>query len=1730
MISFTVINPDVVVERDIPKEVKIERALDVYNRALLLLQNKRRAEAQAALEDILARDVLRERLPAASKGAHSSRLHALQYVVHLNYGGLLELQGEWAAAHQHYQKATLVDASDAALWCKLGRTAMRLRRWDAACAAYYDGLQRTEIRALKTQCYEGVVDALYEMGELATCLDYIKKALKNDPAWERGNVLKRHIVADYAKGFSLISLQADEVSMEDIVEYQTGVPQQADSMLQSRNPVPSGSANYSQAPRTLHVKDLTWESLGNELIDVYGGLIGSSDRTPNSQDGWQLRQLRFEYDYMVKGPSTEIPNSQNGTHPANGVDEGADAVMEYAEPDVADDGMGDPIQPDNEKKRQLPEADDSRRVSKRVRHRLEQEQQQKTTVDVDLEALIDRCLPNGCSVRCCMPSVALGKAQMFLDMEVYLSEFCARMLAAPVPNDVNRRSKGKRDLPRSLPMRGPHSHSSDEQTRQDVANFIEMSTSKNSGILDVIARFVLHLLSELCDGDALEKDPQPLRSPALQSIIGVMLVILQKHDAWNTFLRSEDAPVFGLTETADKVAPNLGSTKAPDWEIEDRRRRVFEIILLSCEILCSQWLDGSTTSVERFADNEEDLLPMDGDDSVSNPIHGISVPLALRKILDSLHEILESGGESIGLAANLRYLWVHGRINEGSGDHSQAFKSYADCREKLLHAHPRVDAPVRKVVIPHCPLDGVISLDTLSRKSFAWDVHRHIVDVRKHFAEGDYTRSAMLLSRVFLQSLSGEGLEGDFEIDERELRIMSKAREVVIRDYTFKQRLELLKIFRESCDKLGLAQHSFVGAVQMLLEGLYHPPGEDDDFENCLEMLARSLHHCITFMQSSSADTNDWTRLLRGYPPHGLRPSGTLYDQFVSAIFVAMRMTCAYLKHYQDIPSQTRRITITRRIAALKLFSLRSWVAAYYVSFSLQRDESRKSTTRHNSPVPNGRHTVNGSENTEVSAVSETAHEENRGTEFNGDLLSVAHTELGRRSMCGADDGLLLQTILRNRATTNDEALRAELQQCYYCLYGIKFDHGAILTEHSAAPRPFDEAAASNVFDAIADTMLQKLNVRNSRGITGDLKECLDKVAKVFPSPPWKNARVFLNREYIDRLLEEPIDIAQFAPGRIRSDTIPAFTSEERSKVSHVHFNIFFLQAKLALTQYRSRAQSYTDTHRSISILKDTVAPHFLFDLYMNPHRFESWLLLGICYSALINEHLAGSAALIVDASDGILEWQRRAFHCFVQAYRLVDEAPNNHTVVTLWSDLGFLCYGIASKPMHGVAAYSKAQKIRELWFRRCAGSERAEEPQQEPNGTGPVDEAEEADILEGTVAAMTGLAAYCFRKVQRMDTTDWKFPFMLATLYAKQRRPPKDVIGLYLRSMRLVPRDWTTKDQENILDPVVKLLGYLCKTLFARRIEPQAALAAISKIWADVYPRFPQLQRTIPSDERYVNGDDEAGAARLMAIDRIYEALDRLRPLNAYQHKPVFRMAWIQYRVHRNPARAKDILSNLFRLDDKQRKFVHFWKPEFERPGKHFMSIHKYTLFMIKLCVELNDIDGLRSLCKKFTKVEEVLLWPDKLWQVAFEGGLRVIRQTFSINGNASSLLPETLSKEAFDRRAPEVERLILTAENRPAGLQQLLWGVELEDLNKGKMDTKELRVLMASIYSSIFLDAAHSIPEATTQPGPDTLAADSSTNGLDVPMDDATAPPQASVPVRLEDILMRCRKLPTM
>ncbi|KAI9092852.1 hypothetical protein DFS34DRAFT_277907 [Phlyctochytrium arcticum] len=1496
----------------------------------------------------------------------------------------------------------------------------------------------------------------------------------------------------------LFSSFETEIGPEDILQYyQTS---HLDRLLsntdvaRSRSAKSSGVFDVVREPIDVSLADLTWPGLGTLLMGLYGQFMKSDGKKEQTQSSHNL-PLRIQ----IENKESEVEKMAIDETESRPASESADLTnMETDAAAVPDDGHGEPVDPipesvvspeslcetaaepgteqvsasvqDHElaaadcladpspdcrkRKHVNTEAEDLRRVSKRVRDRGADQQQHQNHQhanqassayqedSLDLSDILQGCLPDDWS----LSSTSEQVRRLIPDPERFYAYVRARILAPTVAGDGRSRGKGGRKadgkelgsmtIIQPTSMQVPSSTTTQDladpfMASDTVMSFVGHITVSQAGILDCIRAYIVHVCfgvmdpreMEIPDSHAQQECRVAHWTPALRHQIVAMVLSLERVDSGLEFWRR----IHGL-----------------DGDDGETRGWLLQLLLALGEIL-------SDTAAR--SDLEAAELVPDGDSDNSHPLETISLRQVLWRYVDAISDMLANSSRSPDdddIYDDLRCTWLKGRTWEQEQQFGLAATQFQMCLGLLAD---------REWVIPYSGTENVLTPTVIQSKLVGLQARQFVLDAVHRYEEGEFDAVTESLGRVVVLGNSGTSTEDD---------TISIARTFLFESCPYTKRTQLIESLRQSYIRKQQNDGAFICAVHLLMDTLTHFHSPDEPFEPKLDRVNILLDHIIEYIRLKErehpSDIYCWTKLLESQRSFCVDPAMDLYKGFICAVMVGMRVAwIAYLVR-DEMPAMPARKTsiLAGRIGGIKTFVVRIWIVLFFVA----------------------------------GAQMNTVNAQDGFTRLN--ILVIAHRHIGHATWCSKSNGLLLRLLLHylhalpainpTTPTPADLQKQFEMFQCYYCLYGTKVDSEVI--DHASVTLPFEKDAAAEIMRAVAPHVLAKLDAKKGvRGVAPEIKACVDKIGEIYAEPPWEMADVHRNREIMNRMFEMPVDPLSIAPRRRGTSggghATPPLTpipnpslTPSPSSISPICFDIYYLQAKLHYATYQLRvgsplANNYFD--KAIESLQSTIT-QFQFDLCLSPERFDSWLSLGQCFSALVSEHLGHNAVTMREMAGSVRVWQQRAFQSFSMAVKLGRElGMSEERMLVVWSELGYLCYAIAAKPMNGVAGQSFHSRALKIWQERARQS-RSEADSSINDGMLADPPSPDSSHPNIPILPIYALASYSFKKAALLDPTDWRYPYMLASTAIKLSRPHSIIINHFRTSIALVPDDSGIKEQEKILDPVIKFLGYLAKNLVDGRIEEREVRGALQGVKDSTGVISFSETNGFEGNDTNANASGDEGVVkseRDAAIDLIRDMLERIKTIDRkrWQHKHRFRLAWLEYHAAHSPQTAKTTLSTLVRIEDKTKTMIHFWKPEFERPAKHFLYAHKYTMFMILLLKETEDVEGLRRVCRKIRKAEDVLLWPDRVWRYAYNCTYEVLAK--SIQGLHRTPLSGTMTKTEFDERAPEIEtRMFATQDPKPPLLSAMLCAFDLKKLDEEFMDEEDLNLLLVELYSLLFVE----------------------------------------------------------
>ncbi|KAK9449179.1 uncharacterized protein V1518DRAFT_417341 [Limtongia smithiae] len=649
-------------------------------------------------------------------------------------------------------------------------------------------------------------------------------------------------------------------------------------------------------------------------------------------------------------------------------------------------------------------------------------------------------------------------------------------------------------------------------------------------------------------------------------------------------------------------------------------------------------------------------------------------------------------------------------------------------------------------------------------------------------------------------------------------------------------------------------------------------------------------------------------------------------------------------------------------------------------------------------------------------------------------LLSLLHEELGIREYCTLSNFIFLR-LVQNELLRFDMPLdtESELLQCIHCRFGLTLGTEYFYPyDHKAEPMVFDRTNALELVQFIMNLALRK---RQSQGLPrSDMKTVLDKFCEVIGVPRRDQTAIYYNQSIIDRFLNQSLNhkvIRMAIRGQESLSTIRVHS--DYAKVAII--GLYYLQGQIYLTQYRSRKRTMAGRTEDL----DYAIRYFKHDLVCSTNRFESWFGLAQTYDAQAEDDMTWSAEkLNMDHKKSVVATQRRALLCYLLAMSIYLRhdtiEPPPQVLSGFFTDFGYGLYSSTRAP-NDMEIYHMEDF--EKYFSGAAGMYK------QPSHV----EVQPTGILK--------IALNMFEIAIKRDPKEWRNYYMLGKCLGKLERDEKLVLRAYIDAVSYIPEKTTSGDP--IFEPHYKLISVIFKYFQSGTLDLDMAMSCL------------RLSHFYKDPDEEVT--DSTGFYHLLIA-----TLSRLRTADKkhWHHRPTYRIAIICDKALGDSERAKDEMASLFALKS-AKSFISIWRPEFERAGRHFVYVYRYTSYYIDLLEQMKDLESLNLMAKKLRRQLTIMVKHTEIWEHLCKAIVQVLRILCDVPERYLETSMTSIQIDEFFTRAARLEFLCSKMSPPPPLVYYLQDASELRKLNAGLAQTTG----MEDIFTSIYMKLYNQVPE---------------------------------------------------
>ncbi|CAG8593125.1 19778_t:CDS:10, partial [Cetraspora pellucida] len=725
MIQFTPLNADAVPSQAQilvdPLEAPFRECEKEYNLAL----RRDHDSAKETYKRLLKHELMKNPLYQADNNGIplAQRITRLKYCILRNYGEIWEKEHEMQKtrmdaqnAIEYYNRALQIDPSDHNIRLKIGKLTMseEINDREAALSAFKKILEDIDIipsfANSETSCsmfkvftpshkdaLEEYCRLLYDFGEFQNCLNAIDKGLVFDPYNQVLNQLRSQLLKDTWVRFLLPRNY-----------YEISPPLRYSALLETvpRRIKPSGQfISTTVASHNVHLQHATWTGLGELLLDTYDGMTSGRIKL-ESDTHISVTSRRIIIDWEITKPSTTI--DINGT------------AQKRKRKDVQLDSISD------------------KSINLRVNRKVSKITDEINTFNVQrsksasaftekIESIITKLDPDF------WPNDQSSNIDDQIDKFLkYFTKSWTFHISREDHGDMieqainTSRPKATSDprFYRFTPNTNPYIPSSyfidSPEAHSMLIAFIEKMNDINSGILDCLCMYVMHLFGHFVRSD--DGTPKALwlyRWP--DSLKEVMRTILSRID--RRLLEMIENSCTSWDEKGDLVEIMMNNSED---NIFTQMKQKSEIIMGICEFLSDSQITSTRTNSHTGQQNSSDIqeIPMTLQSTLD--ICKKSLVYSYWNMQDFVNNAglraLESGvgdewnrhynmWKNWSSQLNARLWWCIARMELWKGELDESIASFEQCKQYYTFGEHKED-----IVIVNCGFDSNINISTINYK------------------------------------------------------------------------------------------------------------------------------------------------------------------------------------------------------------------------------------------------------------------------------------------------------------------------------------------------------------------------------------------------------------------------------------------------------------------------------------------------------------------------------------------------------------------------------------------------------------------------------------------------------------------------------------------------------------------------------------------------------------------------------------------------------------------------------------------------------------------------------------------------------------------------------------------------------------------------------------------------------------------------------------------------------
>ncbi|KAH7139031.1 hypothetical protein B0J11DRAFT_33445 [Dendryphion nanum] len=672
------------------------------------------------------------------------------------------------------------------------------------------------------------------------------------------------------------------------------------------------------------------------------------------------------------------------------------------------------------------------------------------------------------------------------------------------------------------------------------------------------------------------------------------------------------------------------------------------------------------------------------------------------------------------------------------------------------------------------------------------------------------------------------------------------------------------------------------------------------------------------------------------------------------------------------------------------------------------------------------------------------------------EFLRHVHYATGVRGFCHSSGRLFLR-LARDEILAMDDVVDGntrdtELAQVLYDLYGLRiFVQPADCHEFGSVSEALDRRVAAQLL-AFVMNQAGKISIKDLPKT--DMKTTIDKVHGALGRPK-SNEDISLNRKVLTTYFKSPVNpLSLFnslkGVGSLSTKNIPTGSAIAASK------GWYFLMGNIALNKFRSQKRLTQGPTEDLNFAQ----AFFLQDLEYSVDRWETWYRLAQANDTQLEECVSWTADKMNNNSVELIHFQRAAIHCYVMAtacaVRNADGAPQTIAkVADMYTDFGNRIYASSREPF-SMNAFHLREMENKIYSRV---------------NDQVVFQAPPFRLLTSYQAWK--FASVLYKRAIQNKPDRWWNHYMLGKCLWKMHSSISIAAMEAVRTGK-APEIMNGPSWEQVVSAFVNAINTLPEKRERGRepiFEPHYKLASIThKLFQrktiDHEKGEEILKNTCYS--RNINGPENPDDWErfILAVLKALRTADK----SSWHHRMIARAAHVIYDDSDDPMVAYGAKHELTQQMFTKTMTVQVWKPEYERPGRHFVYTSRYTRFFFKILDQTADKANFEALAKRVRRKTTDFFEHAKLWQDMCSQYLLFLRRSGKVELEFEDRVFKSINYDDFQVVAARLESWSQAPATTNPILDILRDVIELKRLNNGLMKAVPIDDLIGDTYALLY------------------------------------------------------------